>query len=1174
MSYPTQADNFKQQYINNLNLQIANNDLVYNAVKMKDLKPVLPIRPPDNQTLEEKQNDLQGMLNSLRENLIGLTDGVNLNQILDDIKNNIELLRFVTQMMPSIIEFIKKNYKIGINYTAFISYIEQQYDKNNNIIVAIQPLLQAQASQQTLLNNQLVLQQQQATLQMRQQQYLDAQEQSRLQLIADEKKRLIEKEIKREQDALEEELRLQAEEQRKIDEARNIVYQQSLQIPTYEAMDIEPSKQERAVKPISFILKKSIKTLRKEEAIQQEIEREIKINEMAEQVMIEIDNDLNNELEKLIQFQKENEIEKRTSFSNLKDDLKKRRSSNKFILEKERTEDSIKQYNDNLIQIKKDTKKINEEQVSFNKKKKLYDKMIEDVNNKRNVNRNNFNKKLVENKQRIENARQVQYELNVNDLANLAVSGIDPLLDTYVQELIDEEVKQKQEAERIRVAEIERLKQEAETRRQEILAIEDERIKFNNERTKVVAESYKRMGEKLYSTTQTKTALQNAEYLKEYQIEKERIRIIREHEIETARLQELKRLAEIEMERLRLEEIERQRLAEIERLRLAEIERQRLAEIERLRLEEIERQRLAEIERLRLLELDRIEEERINREKQAKILEEKNETKRKAMIKVEEIRLRRQQEKRDKEEALERARLAEIERLRLEEIEQLRLVEIERLRVIEVERLRLVEIERQRLAEIERLRLLELNRQEVLAGRNFKRMGEKLYTTQQGKIAVQNAEYLKEYQIEKQRLAEIERQRLAEIERLRLEKIERQRLAEIERQRVAEIERQRVAEIERQKAELIRQHQIETARLLELKRKAIEEQKIYTGEQFRRMGEELQTNARGRVALQNAKYLKEYQIERQKVAEIERQKVAEIEKQQNEEAKIQKILQDRQDAITAERKIKDDKYKADVAQRLSYAEAYKKRSEDHKKRLEEATTRRTADLKKTDEEKVIDIELELKAKNKAESIAQADLKKTDEEKVIDIELELKAKNKAESIAQAEAYKKRSEEEARRIANLNKKPVFIDQQVDELKNIYRNLTITRDKLDTTDDIEVKIEKLNAEGAILSTEEDDTQYQINRKYRDFLQSIVDDRKKTGFYQNEETIFHIRNFSGVNSFKAFMKNNNINIGPEIDKITASNFKEKKIELIPFLIDRVIKGYYAPRPQVYILDTTQRKK
>ena len=96
-----------------------------------------------------------------------------------------------------------------------------------------------------------------------------------------------------------EQRRLLAEEKLLIaeNEARNLAYQRTLQIPMFEKMDIVPSKPERSVKSISFIPKKSVKTLRKEEEIKQKLEYETKMNEMVEQTIKEVELDLNDIIE-------------------------------------------------------------------------------------------------------------------------------------------------------------------------------------------------------------------------------------------------------------------------------------------------------------------------------------------------------------------------------------------------------------------------------------------------------------------------------------------------------------------------------------------------------------------------------------------------------------------------------------------------------------------------------------------------------------------------------------------------------------------------------------------------------------------------------------------------------------------------------------------------------------
>jgi len=469
MSYPTKEDNYKQQYLNNLKIEIANNARVYYAVKLKDVKPILPIRPPDYRSLVEKEADIQGLLNTLQQNLTGLTDGNTINQIINDIKNNTELLRFVLQTFPSIKEYISKTYKTGIPYVNFISYVEGQYDKNNNMIVAIQPLVQTQVTQQNLVNQQLLLQQQQANIKLLQQQYLDEQERIRLQLIEDEKQRLIAIEKQKEQDAIAEELRLQAEEQRLIEieikkeeirlkkiqdaieakqkddwikeekardkieyikrqketeinremeqrrllaeeklliaenEARNLAYQRTLQIPLFEKMDIVPSKLERPVKNVSYIPKKSIKTLRKAEAIQQKLEYEIHRNAMIEEIMTELDIELYNSITKI---EEDKSISSELERVNKIEEAKRKREINRINYEK-----NLKEHVERLDAIEEEQRILNEQLLKDHQDQELARIQEEDKIAKKNVERLEEERLNAENQQKINDEKNEKKKL-------------------------------------------------------------------------------------------------------------------------------------------------------------------------------------------------------------------------------------------------------------------------------------------------------------------------------------------------------------------------------------------------------------------------------------------------------------------------------------------------------------------------------------------------------------------------------------------------------------------------------------------------------------------------------------------------------------------------------------------------------------------------------------------
>jgi hypothetical protein len=465
MSYPTKEDNYKQQYLNNLKIEIANNARVYYAVKLKDVKPILPIRPPEFKSIEEKENDMQGMLNQLRENLTGLTDGVSSTLITNDLKQNIELLRFVLQTFPSIKEYILKTYSLGINYTAFITYVEQQFNKNNALIVAVQPLIQIQNAQQALLDEQARLAQEALNLRLRQQQYIYAQEQLRLQLIQDEKQRLHDEEQQREQDALAEELRLQAEEQRLIEiekekeeirlkkiqdaieakrkddwikdkekkardkveymkrqkeieinqemeqrrllaeeklliaenEARNLAYQRTLQIPLFEKMDIVPSKPERSVKNISFIPKKSVKTLRKEEEIKQKLEYEIHRNAMIEEIITELDLELYNSITKI---EEDKSISSELERVNKIEEAKRKREINRINYAK-----NLKEHVERLDAIEKEQRILNEQLLKEQQDQELA--RVEEENRLAKINAERIEEDRInaENQQKIDNEK-------------------------------------------------------------------------------------------------------------------------------------------------------------------------------------------------------------------------------------------------------------------------------------------------------------------------------------------------------------------------------------------------------------------------------------------------------------------------------------------------------------------------------------------------------------------------------------------------------------------------------------------------------------------------------------------------------------------------------------------------------------------------------------------------
>ena len=571
-SYPTRAENMKEQYLNNLKIEIANNARVYYAVKLKDVKPILPIRPPEFKSIEEKENDIQGMLNQLRENLTGLTDGVSSTLITNDLRQNIELLRFVLQTFPAIKEYISKTYSLGINYTAFITYVEQQFNKNNALIVAVQPLIQIQNAQQALLDEQARLAQEALNLRLRQQQYLYAQEQLRLQLIQDEKQRLHDEEKQRKQDALAEELRLIAEEQRKISEARDLAYQDSLQFPSFQELDVEPTKPTRSVKNISFVPKKSIKTLRKEEEIQQKLEYDQQMDEMAERVMLEIENELRRDIDGYIHDEKLTEI-KRLQKINEAETLAEERRQEMLKLEAQRKIDEEqalllerqrqdKEAGDAYDERVRELQLLEQKQITLSAEA-LKQQRENDISNAKALAHLKFNFPLIKRKpkglfsswstptteEKVLEDKIVRGEMVEQQVHMLQTDNVE-FYDIYLQELQDlhkakseEDQKQKQQDEDAETA-----RKQAEETARLIKEQEDEAIrKTNEEHTKKINERFNEkikkdkedadkenrglaMEQKLqeiagkvnteHTSEQNQVRLQNIKHLKEYQDQK------------------------------------------------------------------------------------------------------------------------------------------------------------------------------------------------------------------------------------------------------------------------------------------------------------------------------------------------------------------------------------------------------------------------------------------------------------------------------------------------------------------------------------------------------------------------------------------------------------------------------------------------------------------------------
>lgn len=113
----------RKQYINNLNLEAKNNHKNYLANKIFEITGEEPIQPPDTSSIEDKYKNVLNLQTLVRSQLMELTDGGNANQIVDNL--SVDMLQFVAQRMPSLIEDLKPKYALGIPSQVFLKYVDK-----------------------------------------------------------------------------------------------------------------------------------------------------------------------------------------------------------------------------------------------------------------------------------------------------------------------------------------------------------------------------------------------------------------------------------------------------------------------------------------------------------------------------------------------------------------------------------------------------------------------------------------------------------------------------------------------------------------------------------------------------------------------------------------------------------------------------------------------------------------------------------------------------------------------------------------------------------------------------------------------------------------------------------------------------------------------------------------
>ena len=128
---PRDYELFMNQYLANLNHDIQNQALVYNAVSANisgDISTV-PEMPQDTRSVEEKMRDIDNLKIKLHSLLMSLTDGANANEIVTSLSP--ELIQMAVQSFPSLYQTLKPIWSQGVPSIIFMQALENLSQKQD-----------------------------------------------------------------------------------------------------------------------------------------------------------------------------------------------------------------------------------------------------------------------------------------------------------------------------------------------------------------------------------------------------------------------------------------------------------------------------------------------------------------------------------------------------------------------------------------------------------------------------------------------------------------------------------------------------------------------------------------------------------------------------------------------------------------------------------------------------------------------------------------------------------------------------------------------------------------------------------------------------------------------------------------------------------------------------------
>ncbi len=116
----SQAREYRNRYLANLALEVQNDMMNLNANQVFK-QTGQPSRPPDSRSTTEKLADLEGLKVSLRAGFLGITDGTQASETVDQLTP--DEVMFASQQLPAITADLKPRFVRGVPSNALLNYI-------------------------------------------------------------------------------------------------------------------------------------------------------------------------------------------------------------------------------------------------------------------------------------------------------------------------------------------------------------------------------------------------------------------------------------------------------------------------------------------------------------------------------------------------------------------------------------------------------------------------------------------------------------------------------------------------------------------------------------------------------------------------------------------------------------------------------------------------------------------------------------------------------------------------------------------------------------------------------------------------------------------------------------------------------------------------------------------